>query len=262
MIEMGETIEYAWSPTTDEIAAVSKTADGPLLRVFRPDGSVVRQLDSPDRTTLVQYLAWSPDGTRIVVRACIGCKGDKYDDTPDLVWDLWALDATGRDEPVRITDSPQAIEQEVRWRSDGLIAFDRICGPGAIGCAVGDFTHRLIRPDGSDDRLDPLGRDGLMSPDGVRVAFTTSHTAVGTGSIIAVADSDGTDEIQLSDASGDDFPLAWSPDGAWIAYGHAAPEDQTPDYRVWRSLIVRVDGTGERQLTSSGGEAAWQPVPR
>jgi len=96
-----------------------------------------------------------------------------------------------------------------------------------------------------DDSLGTIVGGGVLSPDGMRLAF--ARTVAGK-SAIWVAAADGSDQVQLSHGVWDWDPW-WSPDGRWIAY-----HSESPDFDVF---VVSVDGGEPRQVTS--GPAVDRP---
>jgi Tol biopolymer transport system component len=92
--------------------------------------------------------------------------------------------------------------------------------------------------------------DATWSSAGSRIAFARFAnlcvpTCVGE---IYVVDTDGTDEVNLTNDSANDQEPAWSPDGQLIAW-------QRDDSRIW---TMKPDGTGKTDL-ASGINPNWSP---
>ncbi|NLN29342.1 MAG: extracellular solute-binding protein [Firmicutes bacterium] len=111
----------------------------------------------------------------------------------------------------------------------------------------GSWAVYTMNIDGSDQRrvtpLDMDVRNGTWSPDGQYIAF---HARVPEGgwSIFTIK-VDGTELRRLTySGSATDAWVSWSPDGKTLVYSsNRAPHG--PDYKTY---IINVDGTGERQL--------------
>lgn len=133
----------AWSPDGTRIAFAS-SRDAGQLRIFTmaPDGTDVR----PVTRDHGEYPDWSPDGERIVYAAPATGSSGRYE--------LWTIDAAGRGEPQRVTQTP-GTEFAPAWSPDGeWIAFQAEVG----------FRWELwvIRPDGTDaQRVSPEEEDGV-----------------------------------------------------------------------------------------------------
>ncbi len=270
-IDGGAVGEVDWSPTEDILLVISLVRDTaplphPRVALYRPDGSLVRELVPPVGVSeLGQGAAWSPDGRSIVTGGCIGCHGTgKYDDTPDLIWDLWVINADGSGS-TRITDTPQQAEVSPTWTPDGsAIAYWVACSIGTIGCPQGTWT---IKPDGSGlHQLLTDGTNPIWSPDRARIAFSRIGIPVaGSGGIghgdIVVANADGSKPKLIVPGPADDGPLAWSPDGRQILYVHI-PAGSDPTVTVPRETwLIGADGSHPVKLGTQWFEAAWRPTP-
>jgi dipeptidyl aminopeptidase/acylaminoacyl peptidase len=231
--------EPAWSPDGKRIAFVRE--DG--IWVMHADGSQAKQIRH-DPAMIDQWPSWSPDGGQIAyteVQKCAPC-------SIGITFTLNIMNADGSGLR-KLTDAADSFS--VAWSPDGkTIVFSE----------AGTAGLQSIRLDGSGLRQLTTGPDSYpaWSPSG-RMAFLRGATTAGDGSIIfsLVVDDVGASpahEVRLPFfiAGG---PLAWSPDGGWIALPGVAsgPLLAGDQWDIW---IVRPDGTGAMALTKTpdGGE--------
>jgi TolB protein len=239
--------EPSWSPDGKLIAFLRK--DG--IWVMRADGSGARQIRH-DSKMVDQWPAWSPDGRRISFVESPAC-GLCSIGIPFAV-NVMNADGSG----VRaLTDKASSLP--AAWSPDGrTVVFSS------------EWTSGLqsIRLDGSGLRQLTKGPDGYptWSADG-RLAFLRGATTAADGTILyslVVANADGSaeHEVHLPFVAGG--PLAWSPDGAWIALTGITALSTLPAVQsdIW---IVHPDGTGAMAITNtpdlSEGFPAWAPRP-
>ena len=164
--------------------------------------------------------------------------------------DIWLKDLPGG-EAQRLTTDGQ--NREPRWSpSAEWLAFRK-----------GDDLVWMMRVDGSDAR--PLNEGAgvgafAWSPTEDRLAYIT-----GTGALVAV-NADGSGQQQLvAQGSGEAYTgvvrMAWSPDGAWLAYEwiDALQKEQPAerDASLWR---IRADGSKRTELLNAGTPAVYEPV--
>ena len=178
----------------------------------------------PDSAALAA--AVSPDGTRIA-----------FDAEVDGSRQVWVMNADGTDLQ-RVTDGFEAVEPT--WSPDGrLLGYTDIATDGLRTLFVVDLGSGETRPVTSE-RSDVFGAD--WSPDGDSIAYQVQHgqgwrlrsVDVRSGKAVTLC-CDRPDSL-ASDAD-------WSPDGKFLVFGYATPED---------NFAIHM-------LTPSGGEA--KPVP-
>lgn len=141
------------------------------------------------------------------------------------------------------------------------------------------FDIYTANADGSDlQRLthyDVYTAEGILSPDGTRIVFTSLKD----GDLdIYTMNVDGSDVRRLTTTVGYDGGPWWSPDGTKIVYRAWHPRDSAgvADYQALLSqrmvrpsrmelFVMNADGSDQRQITSLGGAnfgPSWTPDGR
>ncbi len=225
---------------------------------------------------------WSPDGKHIVFMS------DR-----DGTWAIYRMDLETR-EARRLTDNP-AGEWYPDWSPHGKsLAFWRSDENGTAQIVVlhldtyretaitsgphgkyvptwsPDSRHilytydvegqpRQVRKSAADGTSSEIllaweagASEGRVSPDGSKVAFVSNLSA---GGELYVADSDGSDAVQLTHDGANLYGLSWSPDGGTLAFN----SDRDGNHNIY---VVRVDGTHRARLTHHPGTdhlPMWSP---
>jgi Tol biopolymer transport system component len=178
--------------------------------------------------------AWSPDGKQIAFITTIKTSGT----FPSS--DVWKMNANGS-ERVKLPAPLGGHAESITWSPDGLrIAFD-------VNNTLDEARIiYLTNIDGSGLTVLPCRTESCFSlswsPDGKRVAFTASPD--GPRSDIHVMNTDGTEEVNLTNNLADSMDAAWSPDGQKIAFSSSHD-----DLLSWEIYMMNADGSGQTQLT-------------
>lgn len=121
-------------------------------------------------------------------------------------------------------------------------------------------------------RYDVYTAEGVLSPDGKRIVFTSLKD----GDLdIYTMNADGTDVRRLTNTPGYDGGAWWSPDGTQIVYRANHPADSI-ELKAYRDLlgqrlvrpsrvelfVMNADGSNQRQISNLGGAnfgPSWTP---
>jgi Tol biopolymer transport system component len=146
------------------------------------------------------------------------------------------------------------------WSPDGQrLAMREEISMGGGGIAMMDVRLEGGRPVGSPpvELYHGFGDGPTWSPDGNRVAFVSTHdTGHWTGYTVDLL---GSAPMLIPGIPQNATDLAWSPDGAWIAFSaYDNPSEQIKDI-----YIIHPDGTGMTRLTDTPDAdedgPAWSP---
>lgn len=232
----GSSLEDAWpvwSPGGEEVAYLEGTGTFVDLVVLTGDGQ--RHQLTHDRLVAPRP-AWSPDGRWVA-----------YVSTSRNAQNVYIVDMeTGASRPVARGLSASSPT----WLPDGDTLLVKVRDGGrwtiyAENIETGERGQAITWAEPSEF---------VVSPDGTRAAYTE------TGRGLFVAGFDGDDVTQVTDdvARG----LAWSGDGAWLAYTVAARGEQAA------SIWVYADGAASPERVSVNPSAdapasrnlAWRPT--
>jgi serine/threonine protein kinase/Tol biopolymer transport system component len=241
-----------WSPHGQRIAYWATRGSGGQRDLFTvaADGSEVESgaVEATNDTALDWSPAWSPDGRWLYFSSSRG-------GTMNL-WRLPIEEASGR-----VTGDAQPVTAPAAW--NGGISFARDGRHFAFASL--DFRSTLLRVGfdarsgsivGSPERMLQSNltiRDHELSPDGKWVVMNQR----GENEDLAVARTDGSDFLRLTDDPFRDRCPRWSPDGRQIAFY----SDREGGYEIWS---MHPDGSGLERLTTSSGRLAnqmpvWSP---
>jgi dipeptidyl aminopeptidase/acylaminoacyl peptidase len=215
-----------WSPDGRYLAFLSGREDGHGNQVWLLDrrGGEAQRL-----TTLkggVDAMAWSPDAKRLALVASVDLDTTKADTT--------------KKRPIVI--------DRYRYKQD------------VAGYLTTERSHLLLL-DLATKRVDTLTTGSAddagpsWSPDGTRIAFVrTPPPEPGTGDesdVWVVEARRGAEPRALTAFAGPDVgPLAWSPDGAWVAF-FRTDDPKYYAYQLQKLAIVRADGTAPARILTA-----------
>lgn len=179
---------------------------------------------------------------------------------------IYVMNADGTDRT--LIASPGRFDFEPSWSPDGthIVFHSQTMSPNFIYIVNADGTNLTqISPFGDRNS----NQDAAFSPDGTRLAFTSSRdfpcltvscdlAPISTRSFsIYVMNVDGTEVIHVTPGDSFDSGPAWSPDGTRLAFT-SRPEGGLGDNQIY---VVNADGGSRARLTFSGTDfdPAWSP---
>jgi len=257
--------------TISTISAVSVDGGTPTRLIDVP-GEPVPIVDTGIVARVGPEPVWSPDGTRIAFRPEGEAPGIYVmnRDGSDLIG--FAQSEGG----VRYSEMLQ--NSNLAWSPDGArIAFitphlSPFYTPTNGLLVILDLATGVVSNVGGGDAETPASGSVAWSPDGSRIAFART-LGLGAGldqlsSDIFTVNTDGSDERRLNAGDGrltHIGPIAWSPDGAEIAFEQ---EDIGGESMHW--YAIRDDGTMRREIRRErmvsccihhayGGWLQWSP---
>lgn len=186
------------------------------------------------------YAAWSPDGKRIASYA--------YHDGRKT-WSIHTMNIDGTDRK-RLTHAKKKWDSAPAWSPNGnKIAFGR-----GYQDSLGIWQEEIwvMNADGSEEtQIVALNGGGpCFMPDGKIVYHSKSNT-----SEIYVADTDGSNIIQLTDNNAEDWHPEVSPDGKQIAF----MSNRDGNHEIY---VMSIDGSKQKRLTFNNvrdSNPSWSP---
>ena len=146
-----------------------------------------------------------------------------------------------------------------RWSSDGqrIVFYSSRNGRWDIYSIDVDGTNEIRLTTHETGEAAPM-----LSPDGLRIVFTSYRDGYDGHQSIHIMDSDGTNETRLTENDRHDTSPTWSPDGRRIAYVSQLREDN----RLWLDAdglnseiyVMDADGSNKKRLTQHV-EDDWVP---
>jgi len=219
--------------------------EGWNIFLMNADGTGIVNLTKTKNPIINFEPAISPDGSEVVYMRQDGSGQD-----------LWRVGADGSN-PENLTE---AIGEETspEFSADGT----RIVyvGTGPKPCCDPEYNNDIwvMDADGSDQKQltkTDFPRQNLgptWSPDGTRIAYSTTEAGSANGFHVMNADGNGDSGPLPSGAPISSLNLSWSPDGSKIAYQPMAGG-------LW---VMNPDGTGAAPLVANTGAAypSWAPA--
>ena len=235
-----DTGEPFFSPDGKQVVFESLVAGKYQLFVMNADGSKIRQVTRDD--TNHDTPSWSPDGRRFAFSS---------DRNGHSVIYMMNVDGTGEE---RLTDEAKDNIHPT-WTPDGR---------SILYCSDDDMhppkknASDILSVDIETKKVTTVISGGTntypsYSPDGSKIAF---RRMIGDmNSKVFVANSDGSDQKNLSNHMAFDGWPAWSPDGRRIAFS----SNRRANYQIH---IMDADGSNVHLLANTEGRATeprWSP---
>jgi hypothetical protein len=207
----------------------------PRVVTIAPDGSGFTNISGLGNVD--SFPAWSPNGSRIAFSADFTAT--------DGGIETMTMDPDGNARTA-VTATPGLEEYKTDWSPDGT----RLAVSVTSGGGPRIYT---MNADGTLLTFLAEGVDPAWSPDGTQIAFSRHD---GLDYEIYRVDTNGNDELPLTDNDTADLSPDWSPDGSRIAY--VATEDGNAEIYA----INSADGFGGVNLTNDLATdlaPAWSP---
>lgn len=214
--------------------ASGKTSEVPIVRMGAPAGPATEHLRL---TNQFQDLALSPDGKKLAFAA----RGE-----------IFAASAKDGGDAARVTLTP-APESAVAWSPDSrrIVYSSERAGPAQLVSYDFAAAKETVLTTGSQGDYAPR-----FAPDGKSIAFVRGGTE------LCVIDADGKNPRSLAKGLIADpiqvgKPLAWSPDGRWLAFF-------TSGVRGFTNVAIVATSGGEAKpvsflANSNATGIAWSP---
>jgi Tol biopolymer transport system component len=261
----GFTLCPAYSADGHSIAYCSNASGAFEIWTMRQDGSKQRQLTHLGG--FATFPDYSPDGSRIAFGGSEGTDPNS---------EIYVVNGhTGRG--LRALTScagyaPGCVNELPAWSPDGTkILFNHADDSNADGDPLNEQVWVMDANGAHKHQLtsDALGKGQVAdwSPDGSKIAYNAGTPGSGG---TWVMNADGSNQHQLSGcvvgvdpqpcATGDEFGVAWSPDGTKIAFLNDLFSIGINDRPVF---VMNADGSNQHRITTVPivpGVPAWQPL--
>ena len=201
------------------------------LFTIKADGSERQQLTHTREPE--QHPSWSPDGKKILFT-----RGDVMTNI-----DLYVMDADSAN-VVRLTEHPERDQRGVFSPDGETIAF--------VSQRDGDVAVWLMDADGANPRKLVQGGQPSFSPDGRRIAFTSS--AFDDNDEIYLIDIDGSNRTRLTENRRKlDMFASFSPKGDYLVYN-------SEEFGGQELMLMRADGQGQTRISIAEETYEQEPV--
>ena len=201
------------------------------LFTIKADGSERQQLTHTREPE--QHPSWSPDGKKILFT-----RGDVMTNI-----DLYVMDADSAN-VVRLTEHPERDQRGVFSPDGETIAF--------VSQRDGDVAVWLMDADGANPRKLVQGGQPSFSPDGRRIAFTSS--AFDDNDEIYLIDLDGSNRTRLTENRRKlDMFASFSPKGDYLVYN-------SEEFGGQELMLMRADGQGQTRISIAEETYEQEPV--
>lgn len=195
-----------------------------------------------------QFAGWSPDGKKAIILAGWHSpenaaweeehKTFRFNPESRLL-DTWLVDVSSG-----TRTKPTAVDR-VSFYNSGLFYWPN--NPAKLGftALINGQSHPFSMDLDGKNKLDlTQGQNGFTygfssSPDGKRIAYHKDYQ-------VFVANTDGTNPVQVRTGNPFNFAPSWSPDSKWVLFVSGEHYNCHPH-------IARADGTGLKKLADRGG---------
>ncbi len=263
-----ELIDFAAAPDGRRIAYTTQAAGGDsALRIIDANGGNDKSL-APCPQAECSGPVWSPDGRRLIFE--LRPREGGLLASPRLHW----LDpATGATQP--LIEGNETPGYGARFSPDGQwLSYVSLADDGVVLYRLSDGRQRLLSS--------RVGSPAAWSPDSAAVVYgdlvvqgheTAPEPEGGVGELPVqessniflyrtLVDGESARQRLSPDAGVADTAAAFSPDGAWIAFGRT-PANTAAGRQLW---LMRADGSDARALTNdpalTHGPPSWSPDGR
>jgi Tol biopolymer transport system component len=205
--------------------------------------------------------AWSPDGKRVLfvhdsaLQTKPPYKEEKQFESHHAV-ELYVMDRDGSNH--RLLRRMEPVIYSAAWSPDGkTLAISFIAEASAKRSqSANQPMHAGLFLLPADAQGEPrlLFQDALTpswSPNGKKLAFSVDRPRGQWA--VHVANSDGSNDVQLTDPALIGGSPAWSPDGKLIAYEQFAGQSHQ------QIFVMDTDGSHQRQITTDSGWSCMHP---